>query len=76
MFGTSSLTPPSVYRGSSSSQQYYRLEIPFHVLDEGSQSVEAQETNEESKSSPPLTQPERRSRRPTRRPSCGTGSHR
>jgi len=56
MFGTSSMTPPSAYRGPSSSQQYYRPEIIFHVSDEGSQSVEVEETDDEIESPPPPTQ--------------------
>jgi len=76
MFGTSSLTPPSAYRGPSSSQQYYRSEIPFNVSEEGSQSVEVEDTDDESESPPPPPQPERRPLRPTRKPPCGTGNHR
>jgi len=36
MFGTSTRTPPSAYRGPSSSQQYYRSEMSFHDSDEAS----------------------------------------
>jgi len=50
------MTPPSAYRGPSSSQQYYRPEIIFHVSDEGSQSVEVEETDDEIESPPPPTQ--------------------
>jgi len=70
------MIPPSSYRGPSSSQQYYRPEIPFHASDKGSRSVEVKETNDESESPPPPTQPKRRPRRPTRRPPCGTCGHR
>jgi len=48
IFGTSSMTPPRAYRGSSCSQQYYRPEILFHASDEGSQFVEVEETDDES----------------------------
>ena len=76
MFGTSSLTPPSAYWGPSSSQQYYRPEIPFNVSEEGSQSVEVEDTDDKSESPYPPPQLERRPRRPTQRPPCGTSSHR
>jgi len=76
IFGTSSLTPPSAYQGPSSSQQYYRPEIPFNVSEEGSQFVEVEDTDDESESPLPPPQPERRPRRPTRRPPCDTSSHR
>jgi len=76
MFGTLALTPPSAYRGASSSQPYYRPEIPFNVSEGGSESVEVEDTDDESESPPPPPQPERRPTRRTRRPPCGTGSHR
>jgi len=59
IFGTSTMTPSSAYRRPSSSQQDYRLEIPFHASHEGSQSVEMEETDDERKSPPPPPQPER-----------------
>ncbi|XP_027920570.1 uncharacterized protein LOC114178714 [Vigna unguiculata] len=65
MFGTSALTPPSAYRGASSSQPYYRPEIPFNVSEGGSEFVEMEDTDDESESPPPPPQPERRPRRPT-----------
>jgi len=64
------------HRGPSSSQQYYRPEIPFNVSEEGFQYVEVEDTDDESESLPPPPQPERRPRRLTRRPPCSTGSHR
>jgi len=47
------MTPQSTYRGPSSSQQYYRPEMPFHSFDE------VEETYEESESPSPPPQPER-----------------
>jgi len=44
------MTPPSAYRGPSSSQKYYRPEISFHASDEGSQYVEVEETDDEIES--------------------------
>ena len=53
MFETSTRTPPSEYSGPSSSQQYYQPKMPFYGSKDVSQSVEVEETDEESKS-PPL----------------------
>jgi len=50
MFGTSALTPPSAYRGALSSQPYYTPEIPFNVSEGGSESVEVEDTDDESES--------------------------
>jgi len=70
MFGTSTMTPSSAFRGLSP-MHYYRPTMPPEGSDNSS--------HDSPPPPPPKTEPEsqpQRPRRQRRRPSCGTSSHR